>query len=342
MAISTSSPRHIEVRPEWLALRIEEALEPDLPIIDAHHHFHDRPTNRYLLEDLTADMLGGHNVRATVYVQSTGMNYRTSGDPNFASVGEAEFAGGVAAQCAKGPVRVCAGIVGYADLALGGRVKPILEALLEAGGGYFRSIRDSLVWDEYGHLNARGTARQGRMRNPLFREGFACLAPLGIAFDAWVYHPQLDELADFANAFPATSFVLNHLGGPVHIAAYAGRRDAIFAEWSAAMRRLAGCPNVTVKLGGIGMNYGGFGFHELDVPPSSQMLCDAWRPYIETCIEAFGVQRCMFESNFPVDKGVCSYTVVWNAFKRMVSGASTAEKAALFSGTAARVYRLAL
>jgi len=345
MTDGKSAARHLEVRSDWLALRKEPALEPALPIVDAHHHFLDRPTNRYLLDDLVADIRGGHNIWATVYVQSTGMGYRMTGDPNYAPVGEAEFANCVAGTPAStdhGPVRVCAGIVGYADLALGDGVKPVLEALIEAGGGHFRSIRDSLVWDEYGHLNARGSARNGRMRNPAFRAGFAALAPLGLLFDAWVYHPQLDELADFARAFPETSFVLNHMGGPVHIAAYAGRREEIFAQWSASMRRLAACPNVTVKLGGIGMNYGGFGFHEQAMPPSSQMLCDAWRPYVETCIEAFGTGRCMFESNFPVDKGTCSYAVVWNAFKRMVAGASAAEKADLFSGTAARVYRLAI
>ena len=183
-------------------------------------------------------------------------------------------------------------------------------------------------------------AKKHLMSDRRFREGFACLSPLDLSFDAWVFHPQLDALADLVRPFPETRVVINHLGGPLHIGSYAGQRDEIFGRWAASMRRLADHPNTFVKLGGIGSRYGGFRFLDEDAPPTSEALCAAWRPYIETCIEAFGPARCMFESNFPVDKRTCSYAVLWNAFKHLASGASADEKAELFSRTASRAYRL--
>jgi predicted TIM-barrel fold metal-dependent hydrolase len=173
-----------------------------------------------------------------------------------------------------------------------------------------------------------------------FREGFAVLGRLGLSFDAWLYHPQIGELADLARAFPATRIVLNHVGGPIGIGAYAGKRDEVFPVWAESIKTLAGCPNACVKLGGLGMRMGGFGFHEQPEPPSSEALAAAWRPYVETCIAAFGASRCMFESNFPVDKGSYGYPVFWNACKLLAKGASKTEKADLFAGTAARFYRL--
>ena len=174
------------------------------------------------------------------------------------------------------------------------------------------------------------------------REGFAQLAPLGLSFDAWVYHPQLADLVDLARTFPATQIVLNHVGGPIGLGRYKGKRDAVFADWSARIRELAACPNVHVKLGGLGMRMFGFDVHEGELPPSSEQLAAAWRPYIETCITAFGADRAMFESNFPVDKGSYGYGVFWNACKRLAQGGSAAEKASLFHGTASRVYRLSI
>jgi L-fuconolactonase len=174
------------------------------------------------------------------------------------------------------------------------------------------------------------------------REGFAQLAPLGLSFDCYMYHPQLGDLLDLARAFPETAIVLNHVGGAIGLGRYAGKRDAVFADWSAKIRALASCPNVHVKLGGMGMKVFGFDFHEHELPPDSERLAAAWRPYVETCIEAFGASRAMFESNFPVDKGSYSYGVFWNACKRLAQGASAGEKADLFHGTASRFYRLGL
>jgi predicted TIM-barrel fold metal-dependent hydrolase len=175
-----------------------------------------------------------------------------------------------------------------------------------------------------------------------FRKGFACLAPLGLSFDAWLFHPQLPEFVDLARAFPDTKIVLDHCGGPVGLGRFAGRREETFPLWKASIQEVAKCPNVSVKLGGLAMRLLGFDFHERSKPPSSEQAAAAWRPYIETCIEAFGPQRCMFESNFPPDKGQCSYQVIFNAFKRIAAQYGEAEKTALFSKTAADVYRLKL
>jgi predicted TIM-barrel fold metal-dependent hydrolase len=173
-----------------------------------------------------------------------------------------------------------------------------------------------------------------------FREGFGCLAPLGLSFDAWLYHPQLPELADLARAFPGTTIVVNHVGGPIRVGPYAGRRDEAFAEWAASVADLARCPNVAMKIGGLGMRLLGFAFRDRAAPPGSAELAELWRPYVERCIESFGAERCMFESNFPVDKAYYGYRACWNAFKRLAAGASDDEKHALFAGTATRTYRL--
>jgi predicted TIM-barrel fold metal-dependent hydrolase len=344
--MSTTTVTHspfLPVREEWLARRTEAIIEPDLPIVDPHHHLWDRPDWRYMFDDLLADLNSGHNIVATVFVQCRAF-YRGSGPDEMRPVGETEFVNGAAAMSASGrygATRICAGIVGHADLRLGARVEPVLQALIRAGGDRFRGIRHITAWDDDAYLlNPAFPAAPGLMGDAIFREGFAQLAPLGLSFDAWLYHPQIGELAALARAFPDTPIVLNHVGGPLGIGGYAGRREEVFGYWRAAVRDLASCPNVVVKLGGLGMRIGGFGFHEPADPPSSEQLAQAWRPYVETCIESFGAGRCMFESNFPVDKGSYSYAVCWNAFKRLASGASAAEKADLFSSTATRVYRL--
>ena len=174
--------------------------------------------------------------------------------------------------------------------------------------------------------------------DPTFREGFAALGAFGLVFDAWVYHPQLDEVADLAAAFPNTQIVLNHVGSPILGGPYAADRAKVFADWKAGMANLARHPNVTVKLGALPIRLPGVSTASKDNPPSSEEVAAAWRPWLETSIELFGADRCMFESNFPVQKRWCSYQVVWNAFKRLAANASAAEKAALFAGTAARVY----
>jgi predicted TIM-barrel fold metal-dependent hydrolase len=343
-ALMMAPPSHLPVRPEWLATRREEILEPELPIVDPHHHLVDRAnTGRYLLPELLADTGSGHNIIATVYLEWLSM-YRSEGPVPLRPVGEVEFANGVAAIAGSetyGKTKVCAGIVGYADLMLGAQVEEALEAMILAGGGRFRGIR--YISASHPDEAARGSSVNrpaGLLLNAKVREGFARLHPLGLSFDAWMYFTQLGELADLARAFPETPIVLDHVGGAIGIGPYAGKRDEVFAEWKRSIADLARCPNVHVKLGGLGMRLFGFDVHNGELPPGSEQLATLWRPYIETCIEAFGPERAMFESNFPVDKGSGSYQIFWNAFKRIAAGCSAAEKAALFSGTASRFYRL--
>ena len=328
--------------PAWLALWSEDVLEPDLPIVDAHHHLWERWGHRYLLPELLADTGSGHHVTATVFVECVSQ-YRTDGPTELWPVGETEFADGVAATSERvdGPTRACAGIVAFADLSRGERVREVLEAHVVAGGGRLRGIRHIAAWDASDEIPpSYPSPPSGLLLDPAFRAGFAQLAPLGLSFDAWIYHPQLAELTDLARAFPVTTIVLDHAGGPLGVGPYRARHAEVFAEWKRGIRDLAQYPNIVVKLGGLGMRIGMFDFHSGATPPSSADLARAWRPYVETCIEAFGPDRCMFESNFPVDGVTCSYPVLWNAFKRLAAGSSAPEKAALFEGTARRIYRL--
>jgi predicted TIM-barrel fold metal-dependent hydrolase len=349
MASSTlpvsKSGLYADPRPDWLALRNEEILDPARRIVDPHHHLWDRGGQRYLIEEIASDIASGHNVVATVYVEARSM-YRAQGPEAFRPVGEVEFANGTAAMSASGgygPAAVCAGIVGHVNLLLGEGAQAVLEAEIAAGQGRFRGIRHSSAWDA--DADAAGmyaTRPKGLLLDSTFRKGFACLAPLALSFDAWLLHPQIGELTDLARAFPDTRIVLDHCGGPLGIGSYANRREEIFAAWKSSIQEIAKCPNVGVKLGGLAMRLLGFDFHERPAPPSSEELAAAWRPYIETCIDAFGPKRAMFESNFPPDKGQCSYQVIFNAFKRLAASHSEAEKTALFSNTAMDVYKLEL
>ena len=322
----------------------EEILEPDLPICDPHHHLWDYPgSSRYLLDELLADTGSGHRIASTVFVECNSF-YRADGPEALRPVGETEFVNGVAAMSASGvygPMKACAGIVGFADLTLGAEVEEALAAHMVAGGGRFRGIRHAAGWDSSAAVhNSHTHPPENLYARADFRAGFAKLADFGLTFDAWQFHPQLPELLDLARAFPEQTIVLDHVGGFLGIGPYEGKRDEIFPRWAADIRDLADCPNVVVKLGGLAMSMCGFGFNKRATPARSQELAEAWRPYIETCIEAFGPERSMFESNFPMDKVSCSYATLWNAFKRLASGASPGEKALLFRDVAHRVYRL--
>ncbi len=331
---------HPRVRPDWLARLTEDVLDPEQPIIDPHHHLWRARPDRYLLEDLTQDLQTGHAVRATVFIQC-GSAYREGGPEEMRPVGETEFVAAIAAASESLPFRACAGIVGHADCRLGDRIEPVLLAHVAAGGGRFKGIRHSATWDAGIAPTAPPGAPPGLFLDPAFRAGVARTGALGLTFEAWCYHPQLSELADLLRACPEQKMVLNHLGGPLGVGPYDGKHAEVFAQWSAAMTELAHCPNLYVKLGGLAMNVNGFGYHHQVLPPGSGEMAAAWRPYMETAIEAFGAARCMFESNFPVDKGMCAYPVLWNTFKRVAAGCSAGEKADLFHGTAARFYGLA-
>lgn len=336
---------HLPIRPQWLARRTEPVLEPGLPIIDPHHHLWDHPGNRYLLQEFLADADSGHDIRATVFIECGSM-YRPGGDPLLRAIGETEFANGAAAMAASGlygSCRVGAGLVAYADLLAGDRAGAVLEAQIAAGNGRVRGIRNISAWHK--DPAARGSLADpppGMLLDPSFQRGFSHMARLGLVFDAWMYHTQLSELCVLASRFPDTTIVLNHVGGPIGIGPYADRREQVFQAWRASIGELAAYPNVHLKVGGFGMRLFGFGFQDHELPPLSEELAPAWHPYVDTAIQAFGTNRCMFESNFPVDKAVCSYASVWNTFKRLTAGWSPSEKAAVFSGTASRIYRLSL
>jgi L-fuconolactonase len=330
----------------WLEKRPREAaLEPDLPIIDPHHHFWDTlHRGLYLLPELLADIGGGHNIVSTVFLECRAM-YRKGGPREMAPLGEVEFVTGLAAQSASGnygPCRVAEGIVSGGDLTVGAKVRELFEAQKVAAGGRLCGMRHGVAWDthEAVYKYASREVPLHQVMDPKFREGFAQLAPLGMSFESWQYHPQLPDATDLARSFPGTTIILNHVGGVLGVGPYNNHRQEVLQGWRKDISELAKCPNVYCKLGGLGMVSVGFDFHEQELPPTSEDLAAAWRPYIEHCIEAFGVDRCMFESNFPPDKQSGGYTELWNAFKHITAKATPAEKKALYSGTAAKVYKL--
>lgn len=343
------SPTHLPVREDWLSLRQEQALMSDVPVVDAHHHLYVRPDITYLLDDFLQDTRGGHHIRASVFVQARSMLPQNV-HPSFQPIGETEFANGVAAMSASGifgQTRVCAGIVGQADLCLGDAVRPILERHIavaggsDIGSGRFRGIRQPIAWDPNSLLvNPAYAVAPDVLDSTAFRAGFAHLEPLGLSFDAWLFFHQIPGLTRLARAFPQTPMVVNHCGGIVRIVEYAERAQQVYAQWRLGLEELARCPNVSIKLSGLGMRLGGFGFENQPLPPSSEELAQAWRPWVETCIELFGASRCMFGSNFPVDKGSYQYTTGLNAIKRIVEKASTDEQADILWRTASRFYRL--
>lgn len=345
----------------------EPIIEPDLPIVDAHHHLWFCPESlltaldqakvltattlaptfrrhaRYLFDEYLADLNSGHNVRATVYVEVNSM-YRTNGPEAMRSVGEVEFANGMAAIAASGvmtDIKICAGIIGSVDLRLGDVVEEVLIAHMQAGGDRYRGIRAKhTVYDPHPEVSRNYGSAPHLLLDKNFRAAFRYLEKLGLSYDAWQLEYQLPDLIDLAHAFPDTQIIVNHVGGLFGIGPYQAKMQERFSAWQKNIRALAGCPNVAMKLGGLGMPSCGLRTSSSTTPPSSAELAEDWRPYIEACIEAFGVDRCMFESNFAVDAATTSYSVLWNAFKRITSGASAHEKAALFSETAKRIYKL--
>jgi L-fuconolactonase len=325
-----------------LAEREEDVLEPGLPIIDPHHHVWWELPLPYRFEDLMSDLGAGHNVRATVYMESNAM-FREDGPEHLRPVGETEYANGLAAMSASGlfgPVRACSAIVGHCDLTAGKEAEELLAAHITAGNGRFRGIRINpyMEFIAYGRIPPTGILSQ-----PDFRAGFAQVGSQGLVADAMCLHTQLLELADLAQAFPETAIVLNHVGGPARVGPFAGQEEQIAREWAVGMQALAQCPNVSVKLGGLANPFiSDMNPRSNELPPSSEQLAERLQQWIEPAISWFGPGRCMFESNFPPEKYNCSYRVLWNAFKRLAEQRPEGEKQALFHDTAARVYGLPL
>lgn len=329
-------------RADWLALHSEDIVEPDLPIIDPHHHLWRLPHTSYLHAELADDLQSGHNIRATVFVDCHS-HYASSGPEHLRPVGETAFAAAQARLHARrdGAAAVCAAIVGWADLTLEApQLAQVLQAHIDAGNGKFRGIRARPTWHADPAVHPAGSNRPGFLRQARVQQGVRQLGSMGLSLDLWLYHTQLDDVAALAAACPDTPLVLNHCGGPLGIGPYAGQRAQVFAEWRQRMRALAQFPQLRIKLGGLAMPRMGFGLELSERPWDSNALASAWAPWFETCIAAFGAERCMFESNFPVDKTGCSYAVLWNAFKRASAGLSAAERSALFSRTAALTYRI--
>jgi L-fuconolactonase len=315
---------------------METPREPDLAICDPHHHLWNRGDSRYLLEELQADVTSGHNVEATVFVEC-GFGYLTNGPAVFRPVGETEFV------VATDPGELVAGIVGFADLC-DPQIDDVLAAHVEAGAGRFRGIRYKIARDPSPRLPA-STNRLGGpplAEDRAFLAGMAALACAGLSFDTWAYHTQLQELAELARAQPDVTIIVDHLGGPVRLGPYADRRDEVVEIWKKRVTELAQYENIVMKLGGVGMPVFGETWHHFPERTTSEEIAAARGDEIRWCIEAFGPDRCMFESNFPVDKHSCSYVVLWNAFKLIAADLSAAEKAALFHDTAQRTYRMTL
>jgi predicted TIM-barrel fold metal-dependent hydrolase len=326
--------------------RDEPILEPDLPIIDSHHHLFLRPTIRYLFDDFLADVTSGHRVVASVYVEAHGM-VRPDGPAMMRPLGEIEFANGAGAMAASGlfgDCRICAAIVGHADLRFGDDIGEYLDRALERAPERLRGIRQVTIEDpsEAAYKFVPVRPPRGVMQHPKFRSGFRQLARRGLSFDAAVFHPQLGDVAALAIAFPDTTIIVNHAGHALALGLDADGRTRVFEEWRSRMVELARYPNIVCKVGGLGLPFWGFGFEERTDSIGYLELANAWRPYVETAIEAFGAERCMMESDYPPDSRSCGYVPLWNAFKHIVRAASSDEKAALFHRTAARVYRIEL
>ncbi len=330
---------------DWLALTVEPTLEPEMPICDAHHHFWDFrmeriPYHRYLLHELAADLNSGHNVRSTVFLEARAM-YRPDGPEELRSVGEVEFVQGLAAASATGlygPAKAAAAIIGNANLSLGDGVERVLDALHAASPNRFRGIRHSVGWDPHPEIDNRGVEHQ--LASAQFRAGAQALARRGLVYENIVHFPQLGELAEFADAVPDLTIISNHIGGLIRVGPYGNRDDEVLRIWREGIDAVAQRPNVVMKLGGVGQPRYGFDWHTRDVPIGSEELAESLTPLMTYCIDRFGPDRCMFESNFPPDKVSYSYNIMYNAFKRLTRGYSPTERAAMFHDNAVRVYSI--
>ncbi|OON42199.1 amidohydrolase [Izhakiella australiensis] len=336
---------HQPVREQWLALHREDALLPQLKVVDAHHHLWDRQSGRYLAHEFSQDIqTSGHRIVSSVYVQCRSM-LRQDGPDALKPVGEVEFASGVAAMFASGhygDARGCEAIIGGASLLAGDGLQQVIDVMMQHSGGRLRGMRNPLAWHQDPRVaSSPASPPAGLSADADFRRGAACLARNGLPLDVWVYHTQLEEIACLARALPELQIIVDHCGGPIGVGPYAGRRDEVFQQWRGSMMQLAALPNISIKISGFGMTVMGYPFAEAPMPPDSATLAQQWRPWFETILALFGAERCMFASNFPVDKGMFSYGAFWNACKRLAQQASDAERAQLFWRTAATRYRLA-
>lgn len=326
---------------EWLASGAESPIDAERDIVDPHHHLWSAPGREFMVPELLAETGSGHRVTETVFVECHS-GYRETGPEHLRPVGETEFVLDAAHESEAAGGAVVAAIVSHADMLLGDAAEEVLVAHEVAGQGRFRGIRHATSHDPDPEVrDGHSRPFPQMMADARFRAGVATLGRLGFSFDAWLLHPQLGELADLARAVPETTIVVDHLGGPIGIGGYRGRRDDVFATWAPALAEVAACPNVVLKVGGIGMEwYFGMGWCDRERPPGSEEVAGYWADWIRHAIDVFGPDRCMFESNFPVDRASLPYSVLWNAFQIVADTYDDAEQDDLFAGTARRVYRI--
>ena len=337
-AVATTGPQRWE---QWLGLSEEVAIDPGLPIVDPHHHLWDRGGHTYLPAQFLADARA-HKLDASLYVECLSQ-YRTTGPEHLWPVGETEYVVSMLQQARGGETHgLCAGIVARADLSLGAAVEEVLDAHALAADGRLKGVRYVTAWDADPAIHKSYPTHAGMLREAAVQAGTRKLADRGLVFDAWLYFHQLDEVAPLAKDCSDLQIVINHCGGPVGIGPYAGKRQEVFSQWQNALRRIGPLDNVSIKFGGLAMALAGFQWRSLPVPPTSDELARAWQPYFDVCLETFGTARCMFESNFPVDRTGCTYTSLWNAFKKLAAPLSRSEQEALCAGTARRAYKLSL
>ncbi len=327
-------------RQDWYAQVDEEVLDPDLEIVDPHHHLWHLAGADYLIEELWADTGSGHRVTKTVFIECHS-SYRNNGPSHLQPVGETEFVATLANQSNAGPGPCIAGIVAYADLRMSERLPEVLDAHVEAGCGLFRGIRHAGSHSEHSEfLTIPGRAPAGLFLDENFRSGVRLLGRRGHTYESWHYHYQLRDFIELARSAPDTTIILDHFGTPLGVGPYTNYRDEIFTAWKVDIAELANCPNVFAKLGGLAMPDNGYGWHLNKCPPTSDEVVAAHRDYFLHTIDHFGPNRCMFESNFPVDRVSMSYRILYNAFKKIVSDFNAADRAAMFAGTASRVYSI--
>ena len=345
--MNTNKSPHLPVRQEWLNQLIEDPILPNIPIIDPHHHLWDVGFGRYYIEELLEDInSSGHNIVSTVYIMSSSNTkiYSKDGLEEFKPLTEIEFAtseGKRADLIPNNKVKVNASIVGCVDLTYGNKLKPVLEKAVNISEGRLKGIRMLLASHTDPRISSGAVKSDlGLMLHPNFIDGAKCVQDANLSLDFWIYHTQLNEMEKIARALPDLTIILNHIGGPIHLGEYEGKQAATHREWRSAMMRLSRIPNINVKLGGLGMAVNGAKFHNSKFPPNSVQLSDVWKPWIYETIDMFGFDRCMFESNFPVDKGSCSYGALWNAFKILAKDMSDDEINKLFSKNAAKIYKI--
>lgn len=345
--MNTNKSPHLPVRQEWLNQHIEDPILPNIPIIDPHHHLWDVGFGRYYIEELLEDInSSGHNIVSTVYIMSSSNTkiYSKDGLEEFKPLTEIEFAtseGKRADLIPNNKVKVNASIVGSVDLTYGNKLQPVLEKAVNISEGRLKGIRMLLASHTDPRISSGAVKSDlGLMLHPNFIEGAKCIQNANLSLDFWIYHTQLNEMEKIARSLPDLTIILNHIGGPIHLGEYEGKQAATHREWRSAMMRLSRIPNINVKLGGLGMAVNGAKFHNNKFPPNSVQLSDVWKPWIYETIDMFGFDRCMFESNFPVDKGSCSYGALWNAFKILAKDMSDDEINKLFSKNAAKIYKI--